>query len=285
MKNAIDVVHCHHRTCGVYMRILSSIAKVPFVWSNHLDDIPYDFLHRKTTFYGKKVICVSSALRRFCVNKLRIPEKDTEVVIHGINPEAYCYESEYVSRFRSEHNITDEIVIGLFARMAPIKGHMCLIEALAKLPAEKLKKTKTVFFGGTDGEYVNELKREIRQRKLDDYICIEGFVTPSKALSLSDMTVLPSLNEGFGIVSIESFLMKKPHIRTKTAGYEDIKDGCIGFEVGDSSALSTELERYIDGIDYSAMIEKAYQLFTEKCTLERMAERIYGIYQECIGNK
>lgn len=136
-KNSVDVVHCHHRTCGLYMQILSKITGIPFVWSNHLDDIPHDFIHRKMTFYGKKVICVSSELKKFCINDLKIPEKNIEVIIHGIRPSDYHFDGEYVEQFKAKHNIDGEKIIGLFARMAPMKGHGCLIEALAKLPSEK----------------------------------------------------------------------------------------------------------------------------------------------------
>lgn len=52
-------------------------------------------------------------------------------------------------------------------------------------------------------------------------------------LNISDVMVLPSKNEGFGIVCIESFAMKVPIIRTKTGGYSDIIDFCIGVNYGD----------------------------------------------------
>lgn len=277
-NNNIDVVHCHHRICGFYMKLLSWIIKVPFVWSNHLDDIPHDFVHRKTTFYGNKVICVSTELKAFCINALKIPEKDIEVIIHGIRPSDYQKATEYVEKFKAKHGIGQEKIIGLFARMAPMKDHSCLIKAIAKLPKEKLRKTKTVLFGGTSGEYVEQLKAQIEACGLREHIIFEEFVTPSEALSLSDITVLPSLKEGFGIVSIESFLMRKPHIRTKTAGYEDLKEGCIGFDVGDYETLSVELEQFVDGKDYSGLIERASRLFEEKCTIESMTKRILDVY-------
>lgn len=278
LEKKIDIVHCHHRTCGVYMHILSKLTGVPFVWSNHLNNIPTDFIHRVTTFYGKKTICVSTSLKNFCANQLKIPESDIDIVIHGINPSDYCFDTEYVERFKSENDIGDEKIIGLFARMAPMKDHACLIDALAKMPRENLKKTKTVLFGGTEGEYVDSLKEKIKQENLDDYILFEGFVTPSQALSLSDITVLPSINEGFGIVTLESFLMKKPHIRTKTSGYEDVFEGCIGIEIGDSEALSKELNEFALGKDYSAMTEKAYELVGERYTTEVMVNHIMQIY-------
>lgn len=279
-EKKIDIVHCHHRTCGLYMHFLSKITGVPFVWSNHLDDIPSDFIHRITTFYGKKTICVSTDLKSFCIDKLKIPEKDVEVVIHGIIPEDYSYDSNYVANFKEKHQINDEKIIGLFARMAEIKGHSCLIDALSKMPKENLEKTKTVFFGGTTGEYADSLKEKIKELGLEKYIIFEGFVNPSQALSLSDITVLPSLKEGFPIVTVESFLMKTPHIRTKTAGYEDIAEGCIGIEIGDSDALCEELNLFASGKDYTEMVDKAFEIFEDRCTVESMAKHILKIYTE-----
>lgn len=278
----IDIVHCHHRTCGLYMKFLSAITGVPFVWSNHLDNIPSDFIHRKTTFYGKQCICVSSDLKKFCVKKLGIPENKISVVLNGIHPENYVYDVNYVNDFKAKNNIENEKIIGLFARMAPIKGHSVLIEALAGMKLDCLEKIRVIFFGGTDGEYVMSLKDQISEKNLDKYIIFEGFVSPSQALSLSDMTVLPSIKEGFAIVTIESYLMHKPHIRTKTAGYEDLKAGCVGIEINDSEALKLELEKFIEGKNYTEMVESGYNLAMDRCTVEKMTEQILGIYQIAI---
>lgn len=147
-ENQIEIVHCHHRTCSFYMNIISAITGVPFVWSNHLDDIPSDFIHRATTFYGKQAVCVSTDLKKFCMNKLRIPEDKISVVWNGIRPESYKYDEKYVADFREKHRMGDQKVIGLFSRMAPIKGHQHLINAISNIPREKLANHVAVFFGG-----------------------------------------------------------------------------------------------------------------------------------------
>lgn len=86
-------------------------------------------------------------------------------------------------------------------------------------------------------------------------------------------------------MTIESYLMHKPHIRTKTAGYEDLKAGCIGIDVGDSQALKAELEEFVGGKDYTEMVERGYKLAMSECTVERMAQKISDIYHMAIKNK
>lgn len=144
----IDIVHCHHRTCGFYMNIISKLTGVPFVWSNHLDNIPSDFIHRATTFYGKQAICVSTDLKNFCMDKLKIPEDKISVVYNGIHPENYQYDAAYVRKFRTSHRLDDRKVIGLLARMSPVKGHQHLINAISMIPSSKLENYAVVLFGG-----------------------------------------------------------------------------------------------------------------------------------------
>lgn len=133
-----------------------------------------------------------------------------------------------------------------------------------------------------EDDYVRSLKDNIRLRGLEKYFIFEEFVKPNQALSLSDLTVLPSENEGFGICSIESFQMKKLHIRTKTTGYSDMEDCCIGIEIGDEEALAKEIERYLDGADYSKLTQHAYDVVQRKFTAEVMTDQIIRIYENAI---
>lgn len=94
--------------------------------------------------------------------------------------------------------------------------------------------------------------------------------------------MLPSEKEGFPIGTIESFQMKKLHIRTKTAGYRDVDDCCIGIDIGDDSALAKAIEEYLDGKDYSELIQHAYDITQKKFTVDVMADQILKIYKDSI---
>ena len=282
-ENNIDIVHCHHRTCSMYMQILSKLTGVPFVWTNHLDNIPSDFIHRKLTFYGKQAICVSSELKSFCTDKLRIPEEKISIVYNGINPKKYSFNKEYADTFKSKHNIGKQKVIGLFARMSPVKGHRNLIHAVSMLPEAMRDQFFVVFFGEeSESDYTKELRQLIKENNLENNFIFEGFVKPDEALSICDLTVLPSSNEGMGIVTMESFLTKKLHMRTKTAGYAYFKDFCIGFDIGDDQALSEYIKDYLDGNESKELVEAAYDFAINNCTSSIMAEKVLAIYKNAL---
>lgn len=64
-----------------------------------------------------------------------------------------------------------------------------------------------------------------------------GYIDGRQYLSIADLMVLSSKQEGFGIVNVESFAMEVPVIRIKTAGWLDMKDCCFGVEYGGVRAL------------------------------------------------
>lgn len=59
-------------------------------------------------------------------------------------------------------------------------------------------------------------------------------------------------------------------------------DCCIGVEIGDEEALAKEIECYLDGADYSKLIQHAYDVVQKKFTAEVMTDQIISIYENAI---
>ena len=93
---------------------------------------------------------------------------------------------------------------------------------------------------------------------------------------------MPSKQEGFGIVNVESFAMGVPVIRTKTAGYLDMKDCCFGVEYGEVESL-TQLINYLwdEPEKLQAMAKSALEN-VNRFSVEKMTEEYRRIYQECL---
>lgn len=158
---------------------------------------------------------------------------------------------------------------------------MMLLKALMLL---KTNKKIRVLITGNDldkGEYRHELERFINGNHLEDRVCFVGYVKPVEILSISDAMVLPSEREGQPIAVIEAFLMKVPVIRTKTGGYEETKDICIGID--NEHQLAKAIEKVIGNrSDLAEMIEDAYNFARLNCTVNVMTEQVQKIYKELI---
>ena len=71
----------------------------------------------------------------------------------------------------------------------------------------------------------NELRNEVKKLGLDEYIKMVGWRPDDEIpiwIGASDVFVLPSLNESFGIVQIEALACGKPVVATYNGGSENI---------------------------------------------------------------
>lgn len=282
-EERIDIIHCHWRVTCIYAKIVSMFIGVEFVWTNHLSNIPTDFRHRIFTFYGKQSIAVSSECKKILMENLKIPEKKITVVYNGI--EAYKYKKindKECLVLKNKYNIhNDDKVLTVLSRLDKCKGHSYLISAVGKFELSERLKYKLIFTGTGTEEYKNELLELAKNYKMEKNIVFAGYVNPIDILSITDIKVLPSKIEGFPIAIIESFMMRVPVIRTKTAGYLDTKDVCIGCEIGNIDELYGAIIKLNSSKVYrDKLVAKAYNWVNENATTEVMYKKIMEVYKK-----
>jgi len=97
-------------------------------------------------------------------------------------------------------------------RIVEYKGQEMVIDTIPKL-IEKGIAFKIIFAGDLQGEYGNHLKQKINKLNYNKYVTFLGHVPnlPEYFIS-SDIVVLPSKSEGFGLVLLEAFNYEKPVI-------------------------------------------------------------------------
>lgn len=281
-KKKIDIVHSHNRIASIYAQILWKIEKTPYVWTLHLNNIPSNPISRALTFHGKKAIVVSSDIIPFCRDKLKIRQDDIVVGYNGVFEEKYRQYTEVEKeKIREKYKISDnEKVIVVLTRLDPIKGHKKVIEAVSRLTTQQ--KYVVLFTGESMVEgYKEELQKLIQKKDVEDRIKFVGHVNPVDIINISDIFLLPSDNEGFSISMIESFLLHVPVIRTKTGGYEDVKDYIVPMDHVED--LSDDLRLFLDGkLDVKEKVEGGYKFAIENCTCNAMSDKVLQIYHEVL---
>lgn len=279
-NSGIDIIHSHNRSTSLYAEVVSKITKVPFIWTMHSSVIPRDYLHRKSTFYGQKAICVSTDAKRFANQELNVPEKDIEVIFNGIDENVYIRRSEKkVKQIKNSLNLQeDDKIIVLLSRLDPEKGHLKAIEALNK--CSKKEKLKILFTGESlEPGYKKILLNRIKSYQMEDNFLFVGYVDPVDILSVASLSILPSDQEGFPYSVIESFLLKVPVIRTNTGGYYDVKDYC--FLMKNEDDLAHYFNRFTEGsLDVDEMVRNAYEFVMRNCTCKVMTDKILNVYKQ-----
>jgi glycosyltransferase involved in cell wall biosynthesis len=144
--------------------------------------------------------------------------------------------------WRDRHGIPRHAyVVGIVARLSPVKDHSLLFSAVARLPADSW----LAVVG--DGPLRRQLESEASSRGLSSRVRFLGAALGQTNLHAPfDVSVLCSKDEGFPNAIVEAFAAARPVVATSVGGVPDIvEDGANGLLVpsGDAEALSNSLMR------------------------------------------
>jgi len=160
------------------------------------------------------VITVSHAMKEE-LKKLGFPEEKIRVCWNGVDPNKYNpnrFKVDGLLSFRHKYGIKDdEKMIFFIGRLVTVKGADKLVESFPKV-LEEFPKTKLFLLGIGDME--QQIQEQIDLLNIRDNVIIRTeFVSEEERIlhyAASDLVVLPSLYEPFGIVCTEAMSMAKP---------------------------------------------------------------------------
>ncbi|MGH9664225.1 MAG: glycosyltransferase family 4 protein, partial [Bryobacteraceae bacterium] len=163
------------------------------------------------------------------------------VVRLGVDPNIYLPRP-----FREDPSPVELITVG---RLAPVKGHAVLLEALALL-RQSGRSVRLHLVG--DGPERASLERAASARGLSESTVFDGSLTQDKVLELyraADVFVLASFAEGIPVVLMEAMAMEISCAATWVNGVPElIRDGVTGLLVPPASAgaLAEAIARLLD---------------------------------------
>ncbi|MFD1294225.1 glycosyltransferase [Lutibacter holmesii] len=172
------------------------------------------------------------------------------------------------------------------SRVHPKKGIDLLIKAVSKLDNKYLR--ITIAGNGEEG-YINELKKLTKDLSLTDQFNFVGPLYGNKKWELygkSDVFILPSYSENFGIVIAEALHIGLPVITTTGTPWKELQTHHCGWWVDLSvSNLVSTLEEVIelDNELLQEMGENGKELIKMKYTVESVTKAMFSFYNSCIS--
>jgi len=105
-------------------------------------------------------------------------------------------------------------------------------------------------------------------------------------MGASDLVVQPSFLEGFGMTVIEALSCGRPVVATRSGGPQDTVEEGVGVLVppGDAEALAEAMEGVLAQLDRYRP-EELHAYAQGRFGLERVAERLFGLYQEVLDGR
>jgi glycosyltransferase involved in cell wall biosynthesis len=176
----------------------------------------------------------------------------------------------------------DEFVIGVIARLAPLKGHSDLLQAVGGV-IRQFPNTKVIFVG--DGSLRSELETQTRALGLDRNVIFTGLVPPSEVpryIGAMDCVAHLSQREALARALPQALTAGKPIIAYDFDGAEEVcRDSETGFLIRnrDLRAVTDRLLQLARNPELRNKLgNRGRQLVAERFSVERMIEQQAEVY-------
>jgi glycosyltransferase involved in cell wall biosynthesis len=296
LKGRYDIVHCHTSKGGFIGRLAARLANVKcIIYSPHGDIFEGYFGKIKTRFFiwlerfsarftDKIITLTKSGIGPYI--KAGIGQRPQfDYIYNGIDIESL--EKRKVDRIQKREELgiaNDCILIVTAGRLVPVKGQSYLITAFAQVITE-IPNIRLVFLG--DGVLRGELSGQVKTLGLEKQVLFLGMRSDvPEIISCSDLFVLPSINEGFGVVLLEAMAMKCPIVATNVGGVpEVVLDGETGILVppGDPVQLAGGIIRLLKDTSLALkMAECGYQRLKVCFDIRETVSKTEHLYKELL---
>ncbi len=175
----------------------------------------------------------------------------------------------------------DSVVVGVVARLEPVKGVADLIEALA-LVAPDHPRLRVLVVG--DGRSRPALEQQVAGLGLGDRVRFTGFRDDvGTLLSGLDAFCLPSHSEGLPFALLEACAHRLPLLVTGVGGMDELLDDGVTAVVArpaDPADLARGLRTLLaDPERTAAMAERAHLLVAERFSVDAMISATLDVYR------
>ena len=172
------------------------------------------------------------------------------------------------------------------SRLHPKKGLRELLDVWAAL-GDKRNGWKLIIAGPDLDHYRSELDVLIREHQLENEIVFTGMVEGAERdclLGQSDLFVLPTHSENFGLVVAESLAAGVPVITTKGAPWQELQTNQCGWWI-DLGSLQAKLEQAMSlSVEVRReMGKRGRELVTNKYSWDRVGEEMAQFYRWCVS--
>lgn len=289
-----DIVNFHDLG-DLTVRCISSCMKyrIAYVYTAHIHirhGRPISGYDRCLLFQQKlysvenlPIISVSTGVKKNILSDFpHIKEGNITVIPNGT---AITYHNMDVSELKDRYGIVYQKVLLCVGGIFPRKNQIQIVRAFQCLPVRIQNNLKIIFCGK---DAMNGLlQEEIKRNGLDDKLICTGEIKNTEMgryYTLADGGIVASLEEAFGLSSIEAFVYGKPVIMfADLEGVPDIYDenAVVLAEERADIGLAMAIEKWYQK-EWNGLIIKKY---ADKFSMSNVAERYLSFYKELIKMK
>ena len=290
-----DVIHAHDwltYEAGIKAKNKYKIPLVAHVHATEFDrsgmnsgnpiihEIEYEGL-----MIADKIIAVSELTKRIIHEKYNIPLSKIDVVYNSLDNDYELGDYEfnenyynYIKKLKSE----GYTIVSTVGRFTVQKGLVFLMHA-AKKAISKNPKLLFVFAG--DGEERNRLIRLAADLGISRNVVFTGFIRGQKlrdVYTISDIFVMSSISEPFGLTALEAAYHKNALILTKQSGVAEIIWSAFKYDFWDEDKLANEIFAISSSEILAKVLKENAREEFNRISWDKVAEKCLKIYNKTV---
>ena len=281
-----DIIHSHDwltYPAGIHAKQVSGKKLVIHV---HATDFDRSRGNVNPTVYAIEKNGMDNADHILCVSELT---RQTVITKYHQHPDKVSTLHNAVTPLSQEildivpKKIPGEKVVTFLGRITMQKGPEYFVEAASMV----LKRTKNIrFCMAGSGDMMNDMIRLAAARGISDRFHFPGFMRGRQVyecLKASDVYIMPSVSEPFGISPLEAMQCDVPTIISKQSGCAEILDKCIKTDYWDIHAMADAIYSICNNESLYEYLKVEGRNEVNQITWENVALKLRKVYEKVMG--
>ncbi|GAK59426.1 glycosyl transferase, group 1 [Candidatus Vecturithrix granuli] len=247
-QERIDVIHAHQYTpyfyglmASLYSRLIQAEQKPRLIFTEHGRFYPDQRKIKRVLInpilsrFTDEIVTISESTKESLIKYENFPAHKIKVIYNGIDLKQFSHVGDPLTKKRELGLQPHYNVIGIVARLDPIKNHPILLQAFEQI-LQHLPETYLIIVG--DGPEEERLRNIVQSRDLTDKVRFLGARSDiSELLHVFDIFALSSFSEGTSVTLLEAMGAGLPIVATRVGGNpEVVREHETGFLVESNNA-------------------------------------------------
>jgi glycosyltransferase involved in cell wall biosynthesis len=286
-ENEFDIIHAHDWLTYPAGIAAMEVSGKPLVIHVHATDFDRSGGNVNPEVYriekngmdaASKIITVSNLTRDIVINKYNINPDKVETVYNAVEPVHISDDIVVDKGF-------DEKVVTFLGRITLQKGPEYFIEAAYKV-LKVMDNVRFVMAGS--GDMMERMMRRAASLKITDRFHFTGFLRGRDVftmLAMSDVYIMPSVSEPFGISPLEAMQSNVPVIISKQSGVSEILTHAVKTDFWDIDAMADAIYGILNYPALASMFIKNGKEEVISLKWDNSARHVRDIYERIIWKK
>lgn len=280
-----DVIHVHDWITFPAGIAAKRISGKPLVVHVHSTEFDRSGFHVNPAIYeaeraglelADKIIAVSDYTRNMVIRNYYIEQDKVQTVYNAVEP-VHLIQTAMVRRKGSEK------VVLFLGRITGQKGPEYFIEA-ARLVLQQMPEVRFVMAG--KGDVRNQMIATVSAFGLSEHFEFPGFIPDQEVYSRfcnSDIFVMPSVSEPFGIVALEAMQAGLPVVISQQSGVAEILENAFKVDYWNAGGLAIIILKLLNDEPFRRKIGIESKREVKKMTWKERAVTLLDVYKKLVG--